>query len=90
MIMDRITKETEEKLKKQLTEMIISSKEKLIKETFEQLKNENVSEETLEQIKKEFEKDADKKLMLVPQAVKEMMEKAREEGEKQGIQYMKN
>lgn len=90
MIMDRITKETEKKLKKQLTEMIISSKEKLIKETFEQLKNENVSEETLEQIKKEFEKDADKKLMLVPQAVKEMMEKAREEGEKQGIQYMKN
>jgi hypothetical protein len=90
MIMDRITKETEEKLKKQLTEMIISSKEKLIKETFEQLKNENVSEETLEQIKKEFEKDADKKLMLVPQAVKEMMEKAREEGEKQGIQYMQN
>jgi len=70
--------------------MIISSKEKLIKETFEQLKNENVSEETLEQIKKEFEKDADKKLMLVPQAVKEMMEKAREEGEKQGIKYMKN
>jgi len=90
MIMDRITKETEKKLKKQLTEMIISSKEKLIKETFEQLKNENVSEETLEQIKKEFEKDADKKLMLVPQAVKEMMEKAREEGEKQGIQYMQN
>jgi len=88
MIMDRITRETKQRLTKQLTDMVINSKNDLIASTVKELEKDNSSKEVIEQIKAVFEEDAQNKLLLIPQVVEDMMSEAKNRGDIAGTKQM--